>query len=42
MKEKLTLNRKEQNGVIVSNQVEAKQMGVDMAAILLKSSERQG
>ncbi len=41
MKEKLTLNRKEQNRLIVLNQLEAKQLGADQAALLLKISERQ-
>jgi transposase len=37
----LTLNRKEQNRVIVLNQVETKHLAVDQAAILIKVSERQ-
>ena len=41
MKERLTLNRKEQNRVIVLNQVATKQLEVNQAAILLKISERQ-
>ena len=41
MKEILTLNRKEQNRVIVLNQVETKQLGMSQAAALLKISERQ-
>jgi len=41
MKERLTLNRKEQNRLIVLNQVEAKQLGMDQAATVLKISERQ-
>jgi len=41
MKELLTLNRKEQNRVIVLNQVVAKQMSATQAGILLKTSERQ-
>lgn len=41
MKEKLTLNRKEQNRVIVLNQVETKQIEVREAAALLNVSERQ-
>ena len=41
MKEKLTLNRKEQNRLIILNQLEAKQLGADQAALLLKISERQ-
>ncbi len=41
MKEELTLNRKEQNRVIVLNQAEKKQLTVFKAAILLKITERQ-
>jgi hypothetical protein len=41
MKERLTLNRKEQNRVIVFNQVETKQVDVREAAALLNVSERQ-
>jgi len=41
MKEKLTLNRKEQNRVIVLNQVEAKRIKLKEASILLQVSERQ-
>jgi transposase len=41
MKEKLTLNRKEQNRLIVLNQIGAKQLGANQAALLLKISERQ-
>jgi transposase len=41
MKELLTLNWKEQNRVIVLNQVESKQLAVSGAAIILKVSERQ-
>jgi transposase len=41
MKEKLTLNKKEQNRVIVLNQVESKKLSVEKAAILLKISQRQ-
>jgi transposase len=41
MKERLTLNRKEQNRVIVLNQVETKQIKVTKAAALLNVSERQ-
>lgn len=41
MKEKLTLNKKEQNRVIVLNQVESKKLGIEKAAILLKISQRQ-
>ena len=42
MKEKLTLNLKEQTRVIVLNQVEAKQIELKGASILLQISERQG
>lgn len=41
MKERLTLNRKEQNRVIVMNQVETNQLGMRQAATVLKISERQ-
>jgi len=41
MKERLTLNRKEQNRVIVLNQVETKKIEVREAAALLNVSERQ-
>ena len=41
MKEELTLNRKEQNRLIVLNQIGAKQLTVTKAAMLLKISERQ-
>jgi hypothetical protein len=41
MKELLTLNRKEQNRVIVLNQVGNKQLVITKAAMLLKISERQ-
>lgn len=41
MKERLTLNRKEQNRLIVLNQVGAKQLGVSQAAVVLNLSERQ-
>ena len=41
MKERLTLNRKEQNRLIVLNQVETKHLMVAQAAILLQVSERQ-
>lgn|SRR5659263_371269 len=41
MKERLTLNRKEQIRLIVLNQVVAKQMSVAQAGIILKTSERQ-
>ena len=41
MKEKLTLNLKEQNRVIVLNQVETRRLEMSQAAILLKISERQ-
>ena len=41
MKEKLTLNRKEPNRLIVLNQIGAKQLGANQAALLLKISERQ-
>ena len=41
MKERLTLNRKEQNRVIVLNQVESKQLGMGQAATILNISERQ-
>src|ERR1035437_5247267 len=41
MKEILTLNRKEQNRVMVLNQVESKQMAVDQAAVLLNITPRQ-
>jgi transposase len=41
MKERLTLSRKEQNRLIVMNQVETKQLGMSQAATLLKISKRQ-
>jgi transposase len=41
MKEILTLNKKEQNRVIVLNQVESKRLSVDKASILLKVTPRQ-
>jgi transposase len=41
MKERLTLNRKEQTRVIILNQVETKQIEVKEAADLLNVSERQ-
>ncbi len=41
MKEKLTLNQKEQNRVIVLNQIERNGLRVDQAAMILKLSERQ-
>ena len=41
MKELLTLNRKEQNRVIIMNQVESKQIAIIQAGLLLKVSERQ-
>ena len=41
MKERLTLNRKEQNRLIILNQVESKQLGMSQAAMVLKISERQ-
>ncbi len=41
MKEILTLNRKEQNRLMVLNQVETKRICITQAAILLKVSERQ-
>jgi transposase len=41
MKERLTLNRKEQTRVIVMNQVETEKLGINQAATLLKISERQ-
>jgi hypothetical protein len=41
MKERLTLNRKEQNRLNVLNQVETKQLGMNQAATVLKISERQ-
>jgi hypothetical protein len=41
MKELLTLNRKEQNRVIVMNQVGTKQLAIIQASMLLKISERQ-
>jgi transposase len=41
MKEALTLNRKEQNRLVVLNQIETKYLTVDQAAVLLKVSERQ-
>ena len=41
MKERLTLNKKEQTRLIVLNQVESKQLEVKQAATLLKISERQ-
>ena len=41
MKEELTLNRKEQNRLIVMNQIGARQLTVSKAAMLLKISERQ-
>jgi transposase len=40
MKEEVTLNRKEQNRVIVLNQVEKKGLTVDKAAVLLELSPR--
>jgi transposase len=41
MKEILTLNRKEQNRLVVLNQVETKHIGIAQAAIVLNISERQ-
>jgi transposase len=41
MKERLTLNRKEQNRIIVLNQVESRQLDITQAAVLLQISERQ-
>ena len=41
MKEVLTLNRKEQNRLIVLNQVETRHTSVTQAAVLLKISDRQ-
>jgi len=41
MREKLTLNQKEQNRVIVLNQIEKGQLSVGKAATLLELSERQ-
>jgi hypothetical protein len=41
MKELLTLNRKEQNRLILMNQVGNKQLAITKAALLLKISERQ-
>lgn len=41
MKEKLTLNQKEQSRVIVLNQIERDDLRVDQAAAILKLSERQ-
>jgi len=40
MKEEVTLNRKEQNRVIVLNQIETKRLTVDRAAILLEVTPR--
>lgn len=41
MKEEVTLNRKEQNRVIVLNQIETKRLTVDKAAMLLELTPRQ-
>jgi transposase len=41
MKEKLTLNQKEQNRVIILNKVERGNLRVDMAGLILNLSERQ-
>jgi transposase len=40
MKEEVTLNRKEQNRVIVLNQIETKRLTVDKAAVLLELTPR--
>jgi transposase len=41
MQEKLTLNRKEQKRLMVLNQVENRNLGIEKAATLLRLSERQ-
>jgi hypothetical protein len=41
MKERLTLNKKEQTRLIVLNQLERKELNIDKGALLLKLSERQ-
>jgi len=41
MKERLTLNKKEQTRLIVLNQLERREMNIDKGALLLKLSERQ-
>ena len=41
MKELLTLSRKEQNRVIVLNQVGTRQLAISQAAMVLKVCERQ-
>ena len=41
MKERLTLNRKEQNRLMVLNQLERKEVGPGKAALLMQVSERQ-
>lgn len=41
MKEELTLNRKEQNRLMVLNEIERKQLTIYEAALLLKITERQ-
>jgi len=40
MKEEVTLNRKEQNRVVVLNQIETKRLTVDRAAVLLEVTPR--
>jgi hypothetical protein len=41
MKEVLTLNRKEQNRVMILNQIETKKLSIEKGATLVKLSERQ-
>jgi hypothetical protein len=41
MKERLTLNKKEQTRLIVLNQLERRELNIDKGALLLKLSERQ-
>src|SRR4030042_2936825 len=41
MREELTLNRKEQNRLMVLNQMESKKLRVEKVATLLELSERQ-
>jgi hypothetical protein len=40
MKEEVTLNRKEQNRLVVMNQIEGKKLTVDKAAMLLELTPR--
>ena len=40
MKEEVTLNRKEQNRLVVMNQIEGRKLTVDKAATLLELSPR--